>query len=1245
MAGISQDISIQVNNSLDRKATVTLLGGTQDPSNGQANAKTLYEWDLSAESFSNTTVVEIQASTVTNPEVISYIAVNQDGEIRSLQTVVSLLNTLNLGTFNLDGTTIFILDDINVFGELSVKISQTFNIDTFVESGYNYFDPESKTTLVDFSTKFKPLIEEAVNTIPTFVEFIETQGWSLAYVLESGTVRINRSQSGNIYHIDDAFGTLTTTLYSGTDNINSNGIEKSLLFVTDVSLFQNFDLFEARALTSVQSVIYKYVFNNGLVLWNYDSLVVAGWKPLSANYYPNLLNGSHFNRVVGNDPSLMNDYGNSFPSVNLGVGARFSMQGIDSGTQKTFLVGSVGQNAQINFRDFTKQSQFVFTKLLSINNSFDFNFNTLNLDDVEGIIFGVTFSEDALQNVNLDSAFNTKFVQSGGSERGQTFNLKGVLLNFGGVNYPTIICDDDTTPLTINCLYVNFDSTYFQNLPPINELGGYDATDPTTFALILDIGDQRQPSNISMRYFNDWFFKLGTQDNVYDTNITSGTRSVDSVSLNTFLLSGRGLQGYYSLAENGYTVTLPTGTLLSGGSLSFTTRPNPPTIITLQTVTAGLGQSDFEITYSEDGQTDTVQASSFFALNQEQLQIPNSSNELNVLMTQRPSLNTTNFNIGSFGSYDQFSTMLFTGTLFNSPIQQSTVSINGFTLDMPIYDAGANEVDARGLYQRDFSSAFGGSVSSLNISNFKINGTKIGNPTLQPHGSNKIINSTVVFSSFSNIRFDSCFFGTDLVDDTLNDILNLLLPSSAIAFGGIFFSSCNFNGVNNSLSYLEVTFPLASPNLGTQGLNGTSEITNTSFSQTQFYRILFTSDWNGSGYPLTDLNVINNVELEQINLQNNNTATPNALNLNVSNNAILEVLNFTNHNITQLTFSNNPLIRIINLSGNNLPDAEIDDLLNEVNSYGTSNGTINYSSQTGGGVPTAVGSGTAYNNLISRGWTLTGASPFGTNISAYTVNQTQSFARPTVYDWEFNEAGDLLFIFAGANFEKYPLTTPFDISTIGAISQSVAWNSSPSFFGFGSQVWDNGNYLFAGIIGVLRRWTFGTANDLSTISSFATVIQSSNVGFSSNFTFNPSGTKVYSITGLNIDEYTLSTAWNPTTLTFSTSKSYVNMGLTSIPIASSQRRISLRFNSSGTLAIITMGQSASPFDALAYEMNLSIAFDLTTMSYSGNSLDISDKPNEWVNKVGADNNLNKIIPLYLQTGGYPTNSTEFKEWS
>ena len=66
----------------------------------------------------HTTVVEITASTVDNPTPVVYTAFNQDGTIDSLETVVRLLNTLNLGVFNLDGNTIFILDDINVFGNI-----------------------------------------------------------------------------------------------------------------------------------------------------------------------------------------------------------------------------------------------------------------------------------------------------------------------------------------------------------------------------------------------------------------------------------------------------------------------------------------------------------------------------------------------------------------------------------------------------------------------------------------------------------------------------------------------------------------------------------------------------------------------------------------------------------------------------------------------------------------------------------------------------------------------------------------------------------------------------------------------------------------------------------------------------------------------------------------------------------------------------------------------------------------------
>ena len=71
MASVKSDISLQIKNNLNRTASFSILGGTQDPSNGQANAKTIYEWDLTAETFANTTVATIEASTINNATVIN----------------------------------------------------------------------------------------------------------------------------------------------------------------------------------------------------------------------------------------------------------------------------------------------------------------------------------------------------------------------------------------------------------------------------------------------------------------------------------------------------------------------------------------------------------------------------------------------------------------------------------------------------------------------------------------------------------------------------------------------------------------------------------------------------------------------------------------------------------------------------------------------------------------------------------------------------------------------------------------------------------------------------------------------------------------------------------------------------------------------------------------------------------------------------------------------------------------------
>ena len=1244
MASISQDISIQVNNSLNKELEFTLLGGTQDPSNGQANAKTLYEWDLSGESLTNCTTVKIEASTVDNPTIIEYSVVNQDGDIPNLQVVVNLLNTLNLGTFNLDGNTIFILDDINVFGTLSVLISQDFDIDDFVETAYNYFDSEGKTTLASFSTTYKDIIQHAINTIPTFVEFVETQGWSLAFVFESTTLILNRSVSGDVYHISDNLGTLTTTKYSGTNNINTNTFQKSLLFVFDLNIFTTCTLFEARALTSVQSVIYKYVFNSTFVNFSFDSLVVAGWKPLSPNYFPTI-NGTHIINIDASDTNVLDDYGNSFPAVNeINTLSTLNFIGVNSGTEKTFFVGTAIADAELNFGNSAITSTTRISKIESLNGNINVNFSTLiyntPIDKLNNVQFKIFFGDSSPQNVTIDSAFNEKFRKTNETDTNalQLF-LQGTL---GGSNFPQLIYADNTTPLQVNVDEINFRNTYTQNLPPIQVLGGYDGS-ATVFNLDLDIQYQANPSNISMRYFNDWFFKVGTQDAIYNQNIVSGTRLIEADN-NTFLLNGRGYQGYRSLIENGYTVNVPTGST-PVATISFTLKPSFLTS-GIRMVGSG-GQPTFEVTTSEKGQTDSVLSSSFFALNTEVLSFPlNTTEEKNVIMTGLPPVSTTSILLGETASFqDQFSTMYFGVGLFQFPLNNTEITVVGLTLTMPIYDLVANEVDAIGLYQRDFQYAWGGTGSTFIFSRCKINGTKIGNPSIQPFGSNKFFNLTPYTSNFVNIEFQNCEFGTDLVDDTLNNILDLLLPSNAFASGGIKFFSTTFNGVDNSNPYLQVTFPLGSQDTNSQALNGTSVISGTQFSQSQPDRILFTSNWDGNptASPLNLLLVSSNTNLEQINLQNSNTATPNALTLNIVSNSALEVLNFTNHNITNLLFSNNALINNIDLSGNNLPDSEIDDLLNEVNSYGTSNGTINYSAQTGGGVPTALGSGTAYNNLISRGWTLVGASPFGLDVSTYTIASTQAFAKTFVRDFYLNENGTLIYLSRANALEKYTLSTANDITTISATpTQTLATGIAPNFVTQDGGVFDSGNYYYNTISGGnLRRWDFGTPNDLSTLGSASQTTTSGNFLGVNGFTFNATGTIIYAVTNTNVKQFNLSSAWDITT---ATQVLNVPLSLLGLTLPAGENATSIKLNSAGTDAFI-FARSSGGTTSTVYQFSLSTPFNASTLSYSSLSLNNADTTPYSTEQSQFNASLSKVISLYCATGTFPRNSVLFKEWS
>jgi hypothetical protein len=119
MASIKQDISLQVENNNFYPLRFSLLGGTQDPSNGQANSTIFYEYDLTAETFIGTFGVSIEASTITNPTVFTYTT-NQHGAVTDVKMVLKSLNSLNLGIFNIEGNRIYIIDRINIFGNLTI---------------------------------------------------------------------------------------------------------------------------------------------------------------------------------------------------------------------------------------------------------------------------------------------------------------------------------------------------------------------------------------------------------------------------------------------------------------------------------------------------------------------------------------------------------------------------------------------------------------------------------------------------------------------------------------------------------------------------------------------------------------------------------------------------------------------------------------------------------------------------------------------------------------------------------------------------------------------------------------------------------------------------------------------------------------------------------------------------------------------------------------------------------------------
>jgi len=211
-----------------------------------------------------------------------------------------------------------------------------------------------------------------------------------------------------------------------------------------------------------------------------------------------------------------------------------------------------------------------------------------------------------------------------------------------------------------------------------------------------------------------------------------------------------------------------------------------------------------------------------------------------------------------------------------------------------------------------------------------------------------------------------------------------------------------------------------------------------------------------------------------------------------------------------------------------------------------------------------------------------------THVAEYDVDSEE----PSVTGIAFNPDGTKMFISGNQHDEinEYSLSVGFDLSsTVTALRllDVSDQDNAPQDVAFNS----DGTVIF--VIGKQRAnidsWSLSTAYDLSGVHKTNDLIATTAIGANPRaLKFNPDGTKMFILKGTSrlVEEYALSTAYDPATKSSSTNYSVSDSG------AWLQ---GMGFSSNGTKMFIVSND-----DDDIHEYNLSTGFDVSTASYVGN---------------------------------------------
>jgi len=224
----------------------------------------------------------------------------------------------------------------------------------------------------------------------------------------------------------------------------------------------------------------------------------------------------------------------------------------------------------------------------------------------------------------------------------------------------------------------------------------------------------------------------------------------------------------------------------------------------------------------------------------------------------------------------------------------------------------------------------------------------------------------------------------------------------------------------------------------------------------------------------------------------------------------------------------------------------------------------------------------------------------------------------------FNNNGTKMFVVGqtGDDINEYTLSTAFDVSTASYAGNSERFNFSSQEGKPGELVFNNdGTKMFLTGNGGddVNEYTLSTAFDVSTASFVDSFLVRGEESDPRGLAFNNNGTKMF-VTGFNgdeVNEYTLSTAFDVSTATF----------LDSLDVSSEDTvPSSLKFNSDGTKMFV-LGQTGDDVN----EYTLSCPFKVTSSSTCDDPADTSDEGKDITSSIESQTATAKQIAIQAST--------------